>query len=209
VGKKRAVARGTGVGAAPALAAAFPAAADRRLLASALLLILAVASPGHGDSVALLDSELEAAVERARLVLGAERSVDLASFVVGGEPFSLASMALLRDAKRRGVRVRLLLDGQANRLPMAVEAHLLAEGVEIRVYHPFRLRKPEWLSRRMHDKLLIVAWRSRCWKRCQPHAWAMCVDRVESMPLVSGFHGWPPSHSRNDSPAWRHEAESA
>lgn len=119
-------------------------------------LALACAPVARGDTVALLDTEWEAAVERARLVLGARETVDVSTFILGGEPFSLTSMALLRDAARRGVRVRLLVDAQWNKLPAPVEAHLLDEGIEIRLYHPFRWHRPGWVTRRMHDKLLVV-----------------------------------------------------
>lgn len=37
-----------------------------------------------------------------------------------------------------------------------MQDHLLAEGIEIREYHPFRLDRPLWITRRMHDKLLVV-----------------------------------------------------
>lgn len=65
-------------------------------------------------------------------------------------------LALLRDAARRGVRVRLLIDAQWNRIPEALQAHLVAEGVGIREYHPFRPWKPRWWTRRLHDKILVV-----------------------------------------------------
>ena len=69
---------------------------------------------------------------------------------------STTSMAVLRNAAREGVSVRLLVDAQWNRLPHQIQAHLLESGVEIREYHPFRLWHPGWLTRRMHDKLLVA-----------------------------------------------------
>jgi putative cardiolipin synthase len=110
----------------------------------------------HAETACLLDTEWSAAVERARLVFEAERSLDVSAFIVGDDPFSLTSMALLRDAARRGIAVRLLVDAQWNKLPRDIEAHLLASGVEIRHYHPFRLNHPFWLTRRMHDKLAVA-----------------------------------------------------
>jgi putative cardiolipin synthase len=98
----------------------------------------------------------EAAEARVELVLLARREVLVSSFIVGDEPFSLTSLALLRDAARRGLAVRLLVDAQWNKMPAAVAAHLLAEGVEIRLYHPFTLRHPLWITRRLHDKLLVT-----------------------------------------------------
>lgn len=90
------------------------------------------------------------------LVLGAQEEILAEYFIVGDDPFSLTSLSLLRDAARQGRRVRMIVDAQWNKIPEAVQAHLLAEGVEIRVYHPFRLDKLHWITRRMHDKLLVV-----------------------------------------------------
>lgn len=90
------------------------------------------------------------------MVLEAKEEILAEYFIVGDDPFSLTGLALLRDAARQGLRVRLIVDAQWNKIPKAVQAHLLAEGVEIRVYHPFRLDKLHWITRRMHDKLLVV-----------------------------------------------------
>ena len=122
-----------------------------------LFVALAVAAkPLWADTACLLDTEWSAAVERTRLSLAARKSIDVATFILGDEPFSLTSMAVLRDAARRGVTVRLLVDAQWNKLPREIEAHLLESGVQMREYHPFRLWHPGWLTRRMHDKLLVV-----------------------------------------------------
>jgi len=126
-----------------------------RLAAASLVLCLG-ADAARADTACLLDTEWSAAVERTRLALESEHTLDVSVFIVGHDPFSLSSMALLRDAARRGVAVRLLLDANWNKLPREIEAHLLASGVEIRHYHPFRLHRPLWLTRRMHDKLVVA-----------------------------------------------------
>ncbi|HEX6202524.1 MAG TPA: phospholipase D family protein [Thermoanaerobaculia bacterium] len=129
----------------------------RRVAAGwALLLALAApAAPAEPRARLLLAAD-EAAAARVELVLTAEREVFASSFIVGHEPLSMTALALLRDAARRGLDVRLLVDAQWNKMPPGVEAHLLDEGVELRVYHPFRWRRPGWLTRRLHDKLLVV-----------------------------------------------------
>lgn len=108
------------------------------------------------DRARLLLSDRDAAEARVELVLRAEQEILASSFIVGDDPFTLTSLALLRDAARRGVAVRLLVDAQWNKLPRPVEAHLLAEGVEIRLYHPFRLDRLCWITRRLHDKLAVA-----------------------------------------------------
>jgi putative cardiolipin synthase len=122
---------------------------------AALLLLAAPAARAEPTARLLLAAE-EAAAARVELVLGAEREVLASSFIVGHEPLSLTALALLRDAARSGLDVKLLVDAQWNKMPPEVQAHLLDEGVEIREYHPFRWRRPGWLTRRLHDKLLVV-----------------------------------------------------
>lgn len=123
---------------------------------AALALAWLAPATALADRVQLLGDEWSAAVERVRLVLEARESIEVAVFIIGDEPFSLTSMALLRQAAERGVRVRMVVDAQWNRLPRAVEAELLESGVEIRHYHPFRWRRLAWITRRLHDKLLLV-----------------------------------------------------
>jgi phosphatidylserine/phosphatidylglycerophosphate/cardiolipin synthase-like enzyme len=48
------------------------------------------------------------------------------------------------------------VDAPFNAIPLNVRAALRRDGVELQEYHPFRLTKPSWWGRRMHDKLLIV-----------------------------------------------------
>ena len=50
----------------------------------------------------------------------------------------------------------MIIDAPFNAIPLPVRAALRRDGVELREYHPFRLLKPGWWGRRMHDKLLIV-----------------------------------------------------
>ena len=104
----------------------------------------------------LLESEREAAEARAEMVLAAREEILAGYFIIGKDQFSLTALALLRDAARRGVRVQVLVDDQWNKIPKAVQAHLLQEGIEIRTYHPLHLGNLHWLSRRLHDKLVVV-----------------------------------------------------
>jgi putative cardiolipin synthase len=125
------------------------------LLGLALLLSL-LPSPARADRVRLLTTDREAAEARVEMVLGAREEILAEYFIVGDDPFSLTSLSLLRDAARQGLKVRVIVDAQWNKIPEAIQAHLLAEGIEIREYHPFRLDRLHWISRRMHDKLLVV-----------------------------------------------------
>jgi putative cardiolipin synthase len=120
-----------------------------------LLLHFSVIS-ATADTVNLLSTPMSAATARVEMILGAREEISAEYFIVGDDPFSLTSLALLREAARRGVTVRLIIDAQWNKVPKAVMSHLIAEGVEVRIYHPFRPGRPDWLTRRLHDKLLVV-----------------------------------------------------
>jgi putative cardiolipin synthase len=127
----------------------------RRAGPTALFLCL-LASPARADRVRILDTDREAAEARVEMVLGAREEVLASAFIFGDDPFTLTSLSLLRDAARRGLRIQLIADAQWNKIPRTVQAHLLAEGIEIREYHPFRLGKLHWVARRMHDKMGVV-----------------------------------------------------
>ena len=126
----------------------------RRLLL-ALLVLGSAAGPAPADEVRVLEDDREVVEARVRLVEGARAEILAAYFIVGDDAASLTHMAALRRAARRGIRVRLLVDAQWNKLPQAVMAHLHEEGIELRRYHPFRLHRPGWITRRLHDKLAI------------------------------------------------------
>jgi len=115
-----------------------------------------VASPALADRIRILDTDRKAAEARVEMVLAAREEILVSAFIFGDDPFTLTSLSLLRDAARRGLKVQVIVDAQWNKIPRPVQAHLLAEGIEIRVYHPFRLHKLRWLTRRMHDKMAVV-----------------------------------------------------
>jgi putative cardiolipin synthase len=121
-----------------------------------LTLLLLLPSPALADRVRILETDLEALESRVELVLEAREEILAAAFIFGDDPFTLTSLSLLRDAARRGIRVQVIADAQWNKIPVAVQVHLLAEGIELREYHPFRFDRLHWISRRMHDKLIVA-----------------------------------------------------
>lgn len=129
---------------------------NRSRFVALLTVFVSFAAPALGDGVRILETDLEAIEARVEIVLGAERELFASSFVFGDDPLTLTSLAMLRDAARRGVEVRLMADAFWNRIPRPVLAHMLAEGVQIREYHPLRLRHPSWTFRRLHDKVIVA-----------------------------------------------------
>ncbi|MBA3482902.1 MAG: phospholipase D family protein [Pirellulales bacterium] len=115
-----------------------------------------IAQGARGDVVRILQDDLEAIQARVDVIEQAQQQLDVVYFAVADDDLALAFLALLRDAERRGVQVRLVVDGMYNDIPEPVQEHLLREGVGIREYHPIQCRHPFWINRRMHDKVLLA-----------------------------------------------------
>jgi putative cardiolipin synthase len=126
----------------------------RRLLCLALLVI---AGSANADTLRILDDPQEAAQARVDIIQTARFEINALIFLARNDRIALAALALLRDARRRGVGdVRLVVDANFQHIPKAVLAHLSDEGVRVRVYHPLTLRHPSWIFRRMHEKVVVV-----------------------------------------------------
>lgn len=72
---------------------------------------------------------------------------------------SMIALAAIVSAARRGAKVKMVVDGFYNYIPPAMRVYLTSLGIEIRDYHPIKLRKLldfKWMLGRMHDKLVAV-----------------------------------------------------
>jgi phosphatidylserine/phosphatidylglycerophosphate/cardiolipin synthase-like enzyme len=122
----------------------------------------------------LLDSAESALTSRLALVDGAQRALDLQYYAIHADASSEVILQKLRDAARRGVRVRILLDDfnsvgeDAQVLRLAFEPN-----VQMRLFNPLSGPRNNMLGRilsslgdggrmqkRMHNKLFIAdnAW---------------------------------------------------
>ncbi|MBC5783968.1 phospholipase D family protein [Ramlibacter sp. USB13] len=122
----------------------------------------------------LLDSVDTALTSRLALVDAAQRTVDLQYYAIHADASSEVILQRLREAARRGVRVRILLDDfntvgeDAQVLRLAFEPN-----VEMRLFNPLpgprnsmlgrivtSLKDVERMQKRMHNKLFIAdsAW---------------------------------------------------
>jgi putative cardiolipin synthase len=129
----------------------------RRILRFGLLIAAVLAwSAVAAEDVRILDTHADAAQARVDLVHQAARSIDAAYFIYDDDYAGVAGLYLLREAAQRGVAVRLIIDSQWNKVSGAIIAHLVDEGVQVKLYHRFSLCRPFWWTRRMHDKLVIV-----------------------------------------------------
>jgi putative cardiolipin synthase len=128
-----------------------------RLRIAAFVLVMAVVVTAGADVFRILDDPRDAAQARVDIIQQATSDISALYFLARNDRVTLGALALLCDARRRGVgKVRLIVDANFQHIPKAVLAHLRAEGVEVRVYHPLTLRHPSWLFRRMHEKVVVV-----------------------------------------------------
>ncbi|MFQ5756122.1 MAG: phosphatidylserine/phosphatidylglycerophosphate/cardiolipin synthase family protein [Acidiferrobacterales bacterium] len=126
------------------------------ILVQVLLLAFVSTSPAAADVFRLIDSDQEAAQVRVDMIQQARDEILIELFRASEDQMVLSYLALLRDAARRGVKVKFLVDAVFNSIPKPVQAHLLQEGIEIKEYHPLRLTKLRWITRRLHDKLILA-----------------------------------------------------
>src|ERR1700745_483490 len=118
-------------------------------LASTLCLIAQLV---YADRACIIEKTTDAAQIRIDLIQQAKHSIDAQYYIVGNDTFTLAGLALLCDAARRGCIVRLIIDGRSNKLSPAVHAALKRNGVAVKLYHRFTFANLSRSLRRMHDK---------------------------------------------------------
>jgi len=115
---------------------------------------LVCAPAARADEVTLLAADSAAATARFDLITAARHEIDLAYFIVDDDSFSSAFLEALRKAARRGVRVRMVVDGFGSVLPIPTQAALVGSGIQLREYHQPRLLLPDSITNRLHDKYL-------------------------------------------------------
>lgn len=126
---------------------------------------LAAAHPGLSGMVPLSDGG-DAFSSRMLLARAAERSIDAQYYIWQNDLTGIPLLAELRAAAERGVRVRLLVDDNGSPdLDAEMAALNTLPNAEVRVFNPFNLRNPRFLSytfdffrlnRRMHNKSFTV-----------------------------------------------------
>jgi cardiolipin synthase len=110
------------------------------------------------DDLRVHDDGRQALNRLCELLAGAQRSIDVATFLIGRDAVGDELTALLARRAREGVRVRLLLDGVGRYLGGVVElSELRAAGVDVRLFAnpwpwPFKARS----NLRNHRKLVVV-----------------------------------------------------
>jgi cardiolipin synthase len=88
-------------------------------------------------------------------IAGAKRSVNLESYIFSDDRAGSMITNALVDAARRGIEVRVLVDGTGGH-PGALADQMKKAGVDIRTYHPIRPWNLLRIGQRTHRKILVV-----------------------------------------------------
>ena len=119
-----------------------------------------VAAKMEAVSAQLLETDADAFAARVDLIQNARTEINVSSFILSADRVGMMVLASLRSAAQRGVKVRVLVDALGSgKIPPGTLQQLSHDGVEIGVYNQASMKNLASLlgiSRRMHDKLLIV-----------------------------------------------------
>lgn len=112
-----------------------------------------------GNRLTLLESGAQYFPALLAAMDAARREIHLESYIFELDETGRRVLAALRRAAKRGVRVRVLLDGFGCRhFPQHLAVRLRREGVQLMIYRPemglFRLRRHR--LRRMHRKIALI-----------------------------------------------------
>lgn len=112
------------------------------------------------DRACIIEDNEEALRERLKMMEQAEDRIILSTFEFRADESGKRMMAVLLQAAKRGVKVRILVDGMPALLRMDRNEYFYAlaymNHVEIKVYNRINVLMPWKSMGRMHDKYVIV-----------------------------------------------------
>jgi cardiolipin synthase len=109
----------------------------------------------RGNRAALLKNGDEIFPAMIKEIEGAKRTVSLESYIFSDDKAGGMVTNALVDAARRGVEVRVLVDGTGGH-PGKLSDQMKQAGIDIRVYHPVRPWSLLRIGQRTHRKILVV-----------------------------------------------------
>lgn len=128
-----------------------------------LFVLLGLTSNALADRVLLLSDDKEALQARVDIVQQAKSEILAEYFSVWNDDQSVGGFALLLDAARRGVKVKVIIDAMSNSVPRSVFNAMMENGkdaqgnqnIEIKLYNPLSINLFK-ATHRDHSKMLIV-----------------------------------------------------
>ncbi len=112
----------------------------------------------EGNRVRLLSTGQEYFPQLLQAIAASRRSVHLETYLFEDDAIGRQVTEQLASAARRGVQVRLIIDGYGGgEHARRVAQHLQAEGAQVRIYRPERWwRMSRRLFRRLHRKIAVI-----------------------------------------------------
>ncbi len=112
------------------------------------------------ERVLCIDDNVEALLWRLQVIETAQEEIVFSTFEMRDDNSGQDIMAALYIAAKRGVHIRILLDGLASYYRLHNNDHFKAlvanENIEVKFYNPINLLQPWKISYRLHDKYLIA-----------------------------------------------------
>ena len=108
------------------------------------------------DKFKVLEKDQDALQARVDLIQQATQTIDLAYFIWSNDDTAMQMLTLLRDAAKRGVKVRILVDSMCNKISPMMQIYLMSFGIVVKEYNPFSLFDINTWVHRMHNKLFII-----------------------------------------------------
>ena len=127
----------------------------QKITLSVLLLAFFFISPTCANDVRLLCDDHLALDARVKLIKTCEKNLDIAWFEFDDDAIGQHLCLAVADAAKRGVSVRLVLDGMFDRSSTHQRELLKTSGVKIKWFHPTGTGATN-LMQRMHDKYLAA-----------------------------------------------------
>lgn len=121
-----------------------------------LTLLIWVLPASSSDEVAIISSRSESHYTRAELIRRETKELRLTTFTFNIDEFGQETLGLLSDAAKRGVKVKLSVDGFEGSLPknLPVIKALEEAGIEVKFFNPV-FRNALAVNFRNHQKSLI------------------------------------------------------
>lgn len=128
-----------------------------------VLLCLVIGSYAHADRIKLLANDHDALQARVDIVQQAQSEILAEYYSVWNDDQSVGGFALLLEAAKRGIKVKIIMDAISNTVPKSFFTTMMENGkdalgnvnVEIKLYNPPNLNLFK-LPHRDHSKMLIV-----------------------------------------------------
>jgi putative cardiolipin synthase len=124
------------------------------LILTVMACLLAIQS--KADYYRFLSSEQEALQCRLDLIKNAQIEILVSYYIIQDDETGLALMSALLEARDRGVRVCVLMDGNASQVNKYLAYFMLNHGVELKEFYLERATGLRRYYHRLHDKLLLT-----------------------------------------------------